>query len=185
LVTGSQPVAPIYTPAAPGLEPIDLEVSGCPALVKWAAAEIGTDERSVQIWFASALASAKDIQPCNTCADLKSAATILQDDGGTRLAALAEVINEFASSDAPPTEEQMASIADAIANDIEGNVQYAAAREYIDALAIYVGILNTQMGIPTAASMQIATDNYVAPLAESENVGVAAYVAARLTALGG
>ncbi len=184
LVTGNQPV-PLYTPAAPGLEPVNVEVSGCPALVKWAAVEIGTDERTIQVWMARALASAKDIQPCNTCADLKAAATILQDDGGKRLAALAEVINEFAASDAPPTEEQMASIADAIANDIEGNVQYAAAREYIDALAAYVGILNTQMGISTVDSMQIATDNYVAPLAESENVGVAAYVAARLTALGG
>jgi len=186
-VTGQpgQYSAPIYTPAAPGLEPVTIEVSGCPALVKWAAAELGTDERMIQVWMASALASARDIQPCNTCADLKAAATTLQDAGGTRLAALAQVINEFASSDAPPTEEQMASIADAIANDIEGNVQYAAAREYLDALAAYIGILNTEMGFSTVDSMQLATDNYVAPLAEGDNVGVAAYVAARLTALGG
>ncbi|MFH1719055.1 MAG: Ig-like domain-containing protein [Planctomycetota bacterium] len=184
MVTGQQ-TAPLYMPAAPGLEPVAIEVSGCPALVKWAAAELGTDERMIQVWMASALASARDIQPCNTCADLKAAATILQDEGGTRLAALADVINEFASSDAPPTEEQMASIADAMANDIEGNIQYAAARDYLDALAAYVGILNMEIGFSTADSMQLATDNYVAPLAEGENVGVAAYVAARLTALGG
>jgi len=183
-VTG-QPVAPLYTPAAPGLEPIDLEVSGCPALVKWAAAELGTNERMIQIWMASALASARDIQPCDACANLQAAATILKDEGGTRLAALVDVVNEFASSDAPPTEEQMASIADAIANDIEGNIQYASAKEYIDALAAYVGILNTEMGFSIADAMQLATDNYVAPLAEGDNVGVAAYVAAQLTALGG
>jgi hypothetical protein len=31
----------------------------------------------------------------------------------------------------------------------------------------------------------VASDKYVAPLVEGDNVGLAAYVAARLTALGG
>ena len=134
---------------------------------------------------ANALASARDIQPCDACVNLKEAATILQDVDGTRVAALADVINEFASSTAPPTEEQMASIADAIANDIEGNRQYAAAGEYLDALAKYVGILNSEMGFSADESVQFATDNYVGQLAEGESMGVAAYVAARLAALGG
>jgi hypothetical protein len=95
------------------------------------------------------------------------------------------MINEFASSDAPPTEEQMASIADAIANDIEGNTQYAAAGEYLDALAKYVGILSTQMGFSADEAVQFATNNYVDKLVEAEDVGVAAYIAARLASLGG
>ena len=99
--------------------------------------------------------------------------------------ALAQVISQFASSDAPPSEEQMASIADAIANDIGGNRQYAEAGEYLDALAKYVGILTDEMGFSTDQSIQLATDNYVSKLAEGENVGVAAYVASRLAALGG
>ena len=180
--------APLYIPyisAAPGLEREVIEISGCPALVKWVASELGTDERMIQIWVANSLASGRDIQSCDTCASLKRAATVLQDVDGTRVAALAQVINEFASSTAPPTEEQMASIADAIANDVEGNRQYAAAGEYLDALAKYVGILNSEMGFSADESIQFATDNYVGQLADGENAGVAAYVAARLAALGG
>jgi len=175
----------LFIPAAPLPMPIDIEVSGCPALIGWVAAELGTDQKKVQIWVARALASPGNIQPCDACGGLKEAASILKDAEGTRVAALAEVINEFASSDAPPTEEQMASIANAIANDIEGNVQYAAAGEYLDALAKYVGILNSQMGFTADEAVQFATDNYVDNLVETENVGVAAYVAARLASLGG
>jgi len=180
--------APLYIPyisAAPGLEREVIEISGCPALVQWVASELGTDERMIQIWVANSLASGRDIQSCDTCANLKRAATVLQDVDGTRVAALAQVINEFASSTAPPTEEQMASIADAIANDVEGNRQYAAAGEYLDALAQYVGILNSEMGFSADESIQFATHNYVGQLADGENAGVAAYVAARLAALGG
>jgi hypothetical protein len=79
----------------------------------------------------------------------------------------------------------MASIAYAIANDIEGNVQYAAAGEYLDALAKYVGILNSEMGFTADEAVQFATDNYVEQLVEAEDLGVAAYVAARLSVLGG
>ncbi|HUU74621.1 MAG TPA: hypothetical protein VMW63_00860, partial [Methanoregulaceae archaeon] len=146
---------------------------------------LGTNEIKMQIRIANSLASTGNIQPCDACENLKTAATILQDADGSRVAALADVINEFASSTAPPTEEQMASIADAIANDIEGNRQYAAAGEYLDALAKYVGILNSEMGFSADESIQLATDNYVEKLVEGENVGVAAYVAARLAALGG
>ncbi|MFC1793645.1 Ig-like domain-containing protein [Planctomycetota bacterium] len=178
------PAAP-FIPAAPVPEPIAIQVSGCPALVKWAAAELGSDEKKVQIWVANSLASPGNIQPCDACGDLKEAAAILQDADGERVAALAGLINEFASSTAPPTEEQMASIADAIANDIEGNVQYAAAGEYLDALAKYVGILNSELGFSADESVQFATNNYVEKLVEDENVGVAAYVASRLAALGG
>jgi filamentous hemagglutinin family protein len=175
----------LFIPAAPLGEPISIEVSGCPALIHWVAAELGTDEQTVQIWVAKALASPGGIQPCDACESLREAATVLQDVDGTRVAALATVINEFASSDAPPTEEQMASIADAIANDIEGNVQYAAADEYLDALAKYVGILSNQLDFTADEAVQFATNNYVDNLVEAENVGVAAYVAARLAALGG
>ncbi|OHB64404.1 MAG: hypothetical protein A2168_07300 [Planctomycetes bacterium RBG_13_50_24] len=178
-------VAVPYIQPAPGLQKEVIEVSGCPALVQWVASELGTDESQIQIWMANSLASGPGIQPCDACANLKEAATILQDADGTRMAALTQVVSQFASSTAPPTEEQMASIADAIANDIQGNRQYAEAGEYLDALAKYVGILTSEMGLTADESIQFATDNYVGQLAEGENVGVAAYVAARLAALGG
>jgi len=79
----------------------------------------------------------------------------------------------------------MASIADAIANDVEGNRQYAAAGEYLDALAEYVGILTNEMGFTADEAVQFATDNYLQNLVEGENMSVASFVAARLVALGG
>ena len=184
ITVNPEPVA-AYMPAAPGLERRELEISGCPALINWTAAELGTNEGMVQVWMANALASSRDIQPCDTCANLKQAAAILQDPDGERIAALALVINEYASSTTPPTEEQMASIANAIAQNTETDNQYALAGEYLDALALYVGILNSELNFSAEESVQVATNNYVGQLAEGENVGLTAYVAARLAALGG
>jgi filamentous hemagglutinin family protein len=180
------PVAPMpYIQPAPGLQREVLETSGCPALAKWVAAELGTDQGKIEVWMANSVALGRDIQPCDACASLKEAATILQDADGSHIAALAQVISRFASSTAPPTEEQMASIADAIANDVGGNVQYAETEQYLDALAKYVGILTSEMDYSADQAVQFATDNYVRKLAEGNNMGVATYVAARLAALAG
>jgi hypothetical protein len=101
------------------------------------------------------------------------------------MAALAQVINELASNTAPPTEEQIASIADAIARNTGDDNVYGVAGEYLSALTEYVGILEYEMGFSAEESAEFAMDKYVGQLAESENVGVAAYVAAKLAALGG
>lgn len=179
------PAVTPYVPAAPLPETVEFEISGCLALMNWTAEELGTDAGIVQIWMVNALASARDMHPCDACASLKGAATILQDTEGTHIAALAQVINEFASSTAPPSEEQMASIADAIARNTEADSNYALAGEYLDALAGYVGILNSELGFTIEESVTFAADKYVIPLAETENIGLAAYVAAGLAALGG
>ena len=176
---------PSYIPPAPGLERIEIEISGCPALVKWAAEEVGIDQRLVQIWVTNSLASTGNIQPCDACEGLKNAAKILQDADGTHIAALAQVINEFASSTAPPTEEQMASIADAITRNTDEDSYYAIADEYLDALATYVGILSSEMGFSATESVQLVTDKYVGRFAQGQNVGVATFIAASLAALGG
>lgn len=179
--------APLYVPPAPGLERmrIEIQTSGCPALVKWTAEEIGIDQRLVQIWVANSLASTGNIQPCDACEGLKNAAKILQDADGTHIAALAQIISEFASSTAPPTEEQMLSIADAITRNTDEDSYYAIADEYLDALATYVGILSSEMGFSTIESVQLVTDKYIGRLAQGQNVGVATFIAASLAALGG
>ncbi|MFH1717026.1 MAG: Ig-like domain-containing protein [Planctomycetota bacterium] len=179
------PAAPLYVSAVPGLERVEFEVSGCPALVKWAASELQFDEKTMEIWVVNALASSRDIQPCDACARLRAAATILQDAGGNRIAALAQVVNEFASNTAPPTEEQMASIADAITRGAVTDSHYALAGQYLDALAEYVGVLNNQMNFSPVESVTFAADKYVAPIAEGETAGLATYIAARLAELGG
>ena len=181
------PSVPSNMPAAPGLDSLELnvEISGCPALVKWAAEEVGIGERIVQIWVANSLASTGNIQPCDACQGLKNAAKILQDADGTHIAALAQVVNEFASSTAPPTEEQMIAIAEAIARNMDEDSYYAVADEYLEALTTYVGILSNEMGFSTVESVQIVTDKYVGRLAQGQNVGVAAFIAASLAAIAG
>ena len=174
-----------FIAAAPGLERIEFDVSGCPALVKWAAAELGIDERMMQIWTVNTLASSRDIQPCDACEKLKQVAAILRDDEGTRITALAQVVGEFASSTAPPTPEQMASVADVIARNAQANNHYAVAGEYMDALVAYVGVLNSDLNFSTEESIMFAADKYIVPLAENESDGLTAYIAARLASLSG
>jgi len=177
-----------FIPATPGLdkiERIDVEILGCPALVKWVTLELGVDEKKVDIWVAKSLASTTGIQPYESYSNLRKAAIILQDADGSRMAALGRIINEFASSTAPPTEEQMASIADAITRNTDEDSHYAVADEYLDALVTYVGILSSEMGFSTEESVQIVTDKYISRLTQDQNVGVAAFLAASLAALGG
>ena len=170
--------------AAPLPEEVEFMISGCPALIEWTAEELGMDGQMAKVWIAGTLASSSDIQPCDACANLKSAAAVLQDADGTHIAALAQVINEFVSSAAPPSEEQMASIADAIANKSEEGNAYALAGEYIDALVAYVGIME-DLGYSPEDSITVVSDKYVAPLVERGNTTLAVYVAVRLTSLGG
>ncbi|MHC4324740.1 MAG: Ig-like domain-containing protein, partial [Planctomycetota bacterium] len=184
---GEQPPVPVlqYIPPAPGLERVEFEISGCPALVKWAATELGIDESAMQVWAVNTLASSLDLQPCDACAKLKNAATVLQDAEGARIAALAQVINEFASNTAPPSPEQMSSVADIISRNSQANNHYAAAGEYLDAIVAYVGVLNSEMNFSTEESIMFAADKYVAPLAENQSAGLTAFIAERLAALGG
>jgi len=168
-------------PPAPGVNVIiEPEISGTPALVKWVAEEIGVSERVVDVWFANTLASARDIAPVNSYSRFKKAARILQDSKGIHTSALSQVIDEFASSTAPPTEEQMASIAEAISVSAESDSVYALAGEYVNSLENYVTFLVTEMGFSQEDAVVFVTDKYVDQLAEKESVGLAAYVAARL-----
>jgi filamentous hemagglutinin family protein len=176
ITVGATP-PPLSSPAAPGLERVEFEVSGCPALVKWAATELGMDARTVEIRIANVLALTRDIQPCDTCADLKDAAMILKDADGTHVAALTQIINEFAPAGAPPTEEQMATIADTIAKNAKANNRYAVAGEYLDAVAQYVGALTGKLGFTAEESVLLVTDKYISRLSQTGNAGVAAMVA--------
>lgn len=175
-------LAAVSIPPAP-IPDEKLDTSGCSALMKWAAKEIGIDPKMMNIWMANSVALANGIQPCDTCARLKRAATVLRDYPGTRLAALSQVINEFASGDAPLSEEMDASITAAIASHSEDNSHYAMAGAYLDSLAEYVAILNSEMNFSAADSITLAADRYVAPIANGENAALAGFLSARLTTL--
>lgn len=161
-------------------EPV-VQISGCPALTKWAAKELGIGGGTAQISVADSPALGTSIPPCDACAGLRRAAGILRDYSGTHIVALSGVINEFASGDAPLSEEQDAAITAAIAGGAEGNTEYALAKEYLDALADYVAILNYEMDLSAADSTEFVLNKYIAPLAEDEKVGLATFLAAKLT----
>ncbi|MHC4701657.1 MAG: autotransporter outer membrane beta-barrel domain-containing protein, partial [Planctomycetota bacterium] len=175
-----------HLPIAP-IQREELGTSGCSTLMKWAAAELGIGEKKMEVWVANSVASAKGIQPCDTCARLKAASVILRDTDGRRVAALAQVIDEFASSSIPPSEEQDASIIAAITDNTDPAGHYAMAAEFLDSLAAYVGIVSTEMNFSKTDSVILVANRYVSPLAraESDNVGLAAFLAARLAALSG
>jgi len=172
-----------FMPTGPDLDKTDVGISGCPALTKCAAEEIGVRRRRMAICIVNGLASMRDIQPCDACINLREAAKILVDAKGTYAAAVAQIIDEFGSSTGPITEELAAYITNAMAHDSGTRAHYAIAEEYFGALAEYVGVLHNDMGFSVEKAAQKVAKKYIDPLAGSGNVGVASYVAARLDAV--
>jgi filamentous hemagglutinin family protein len=178
---GYLPPAPLNMPTGPGLERSNIEVSGCPALTKWAAGELGTNERMMEIFAANGLASSVNIQPCEAYTNLKKAANILTD--GTHLAALIQVINDNAFGNAPLSTEQISSIAEALARNTKSKNQYGIAEKYLAALSEYVSILSMELAFSPEDAVQLAYEKYVDRLADSGNVATADFLAARLNSL--
>jgi hypothetical protein len=118
------------------------------------------------------------------CARLLDASKTLQDAEGTRIAALTQVINQFVTTPAPPSPEQMTQIAVAFSEHVGDGTYYALAGEWIDAVVAYVNIMNTEMGYSAADSVAFA-EKYLTPVTDVGNVTLTAYVTARLAALGG
>ncbi|MHC4594867.1 MAG: autotransporter outer membrane beta-barrel domain-containing protein, partial [Planctomycetota bacterium] len=175
--------APFGEDLIPGTEEVAFGEGGCPVLMAWLAEELGIPEETIQVYLADAFLYSTAIQPCEACARLLEAATVLEDLEGTRIAALAQVVNEFVAPDAPIAPEQMASIASAMVSP-EAGTYYAAGGEWLDALAAYVSILSAEMGFSVPESVAFV-NKYLTPVAELDNASLAAYVEARLAALGG
>ncbi len=175
------PAAPLYTEAGEPVEKQEFGEGGCPALMVWLSDEIGVPAEDIQIFIANTFALSTDTQPCEVCARLKNAADILDDDAMT--AALTQVVNEFITTPAPPSEEQMASIATAFADHAGDGTYYAAAGEWIDALVTYVSIMTDEMGWSAGDSVAMLLAKHGLP--EGTDATVVAYVQSRLAAIGG
>jgi filamentous hemagglutinin family protein len=167
--------APLYVQELP-------EIEGCPVLMEAVALELGIPVETLQVYIANALATNPNIQPCEMCARLVNSAAVLRDAGG--MAALAQVVNEFVTTPAPPSEEQMTSIATAFADHTADRTHYAAGGQWIDALDQYIGILTAEMYYSTGEATAFA-DQYIAPIRDMGNESLTAFVEARLAALGG
>ncbi len=161
----------------PQFEPLELE--GCPALMQAAAGEIGVTADTIQISVGRALAANPNIQPCEACQGLVNSAAVLGDPAGTRLAAMSQVLNQFVTGPTPPGPAQMASIRMALAEHVNDGTFYAAARQWDDALAAYIGAA-VELGLA-----QEDTITAVAKYVSADDAALSAYVALRLSELGG
>lgn len=166
--------------AAPLPREPQLAMGGCPALMAWLAEELGVSAEEIYIYVPNALALNADLMPCEACAGLKNAAAILADSEGIYIAALTQVVTEFVTTPVPPSEEQMAAIAVALAEHVEDDTYYAQAGQWTDALVEYVDILNTGLGWSAADSVVFAMDKYAGPESDS---ALSFYIQARLAAL--
>jgi len=178
---GYLPPAPLNMPTGQGLEKTNLETSGCPALTKWVAEELGTDKQTMEIFTVHSLASPVNIQSCEAYSNLKKAADILRNQ--THLVALIQVINDYAFGNAPLSDEQISSIAEALARNSKTSNQYGIADKYLAALSDYVSILSTELAFSPEQSVQFAYEKYVDRVADSGNVALADFLAERLNSL--
>jgi hypothetical protein len=174
--------APLFEEAGQALEPLTLGLAGCPVLVAAVSVELGVPGDTIQVSLANSFALNTNIQPCESCARLLNAATILRDEDGSGMVALNQVFNTVAPAGAPFTPEMATSIATAFAGRVNDGTQYATAIEYIDAFVRYLAVLDTEMGSPVADGDSIAfvMGKYGTGITESENSNIAAFVATRL-----
>ena len=156
------------------------EIAGCPAVIAAATAELGISPANIQFAMADTALSATDIQPCDTCARLVSAAAILKDEDGSRMRALVEAINAAAPANVPFTPEIGTQIAAAFENHKADGTAYASALEYVDAFVEYVKILDTEMNSPTGDPVAFAMAKHGKGITETDNANVAAFIASRL-----
>ena len=172
--------APLHEELGEGAERLTLGLEGCPVLLAAAAVELGIPGETIEVSLANSFALNTDIQPCESCARLVNAATILRDEDGSRMAAMNQVFNTVAPAGAPFTPEMAASVVTAFAGRVNDGTQYATAIEYIDAFVRYIAVLSTEMGSPVGDSVAFVIEKYGAGLTESENSNIAAFVATRL-----
>lgn len=173
--TPEQPVAPLPLLELP-------ELKGCPVEMDAAAAELGINSDELQLMIANSMATNPNLQPCDACQNLLTAAAALQDPDGIRMAALAEIFSTMAPADAPFTPEVQASVVTAFAEMTEQDPQYALAAEYIDAFVNYVAVVETDLKVPVGDPVELALNKYGSDLMSSDNPNMAAFITARIEA---
>ncbi|MBW8039214.1 MAG: hypothetical protein FVQ85_04360 [Planctomycetes bacterium] len=156
-------------------------------MIELVAAELGIPEGNLQINIENTQADPEDIQPCQSYAGLVNSATVLSDPGGTGLAALAKVVSEFISPDMPMSEEQLASLSQALAlrRNTDDKPHYAPAGQWLDALAEYFGILTTDIGWSVDDSVLFVADKYFVSATEGDDMNLLAFLHLQLQVLSG
>ncbi len=172
----------------PGVAPLaDLilpELKGCPVEMDAAAAELAMNSDDLQLLIGSSLASNPNLQPCKACQKLVTAASILNDQNGARMAAMNQIFNTLAPIDAPFTPEVQASVATAFANLSNDDQQYALASEYVNAFVDYVAVLSEDLQAPVGDPVAYVLEKHGEAITGSENPNMAAFVMAQLQGSG-
>jgi hypothetical protein len=84
----------------------------------------------------------------------------LQDTGSIYFATLRGVVTEVVSTDQPPDETQMAAIAQGLSDRAGSSTEYALAKQWLDDLSEYVGILISDIHRPGDQAVQTVMSKY-------------------------
>ncbi|MHC4728383.1 MAG: hypothetical protein ACYS17_14275, partial [Planctomycetota bacterium] len=140
----------------------------------------GEDENQcqeiTQAYLAGAFLQASDLRPHQAAAQLRDLAELLHDTEGSRIAALGQVINEFAQPDLPPSPEQFASIGQAFTLHVNDGTHYAVARQWLDALGQYTMLLVSEIGWSSEDSVAFVMSKYGPTVTEAGNISVIAFI---------
>jgi hypothetical protein len=163
--TGAVPIA-----APVGFKPEDrreIEEPNKEALMDWLTEELG-----VPMYLAIAYQPTlnTDLRPYKAAEKLKEKAEILKDEGGLRVAALVEIVIKSLEK-GPVTVEQIR--------------ENKSAGQWLDALAEYVRILNTEIGLSADKSVDVAMAKYGRDLRPGGEQRVAEWVRRYVKPAGG
>ncbi|MHC4291234.1 MAG: Ig-like domain-containing protein, partial [Planctomycetota bacterium] len=195
-VTSTPPPPPTPTPTpvielAPVAPLADYEIPrlvGCPVEMEAAATELAVNSDELQLLIANAMATNPNLQPCDACANLLTAAATLQDPDGSRMAALEQIFADprvaqsltGAALDQPFTPETATNLEMAMAEILDENPQLAAGMEYADAFAEYVAVINEELRVPVGDPVALVLERHGGAIADSENEAVTAYITSLL-----
>ncbi|MEN8126529.1 MAG: Ig-like domain-containing protein [Planctomycetota bacterium] len=189
--TPNIPVAPLPVLEIPVL-------SGCPAQMEAAAAELAVNSDQLQMMIQSAMASNPNLQPCDACEGLLTAAAILRQlENSPHLDALTKIFNDNGGSiDAPYTPEVKASVEMAIARSLELETQLAMltnekheeyqqsamANELVEAFVNYVSVLENDLKLPVGDSVALVVEKYFGSIEETGNPNISTFLIEQMEA---
>jgi len=114
--------------------------------------EIGEDNARIYLARAYKPSLNTDLFPYKAAKELTQLKGILKDEGGLRVAALVEIVTKSVEKGLAAEEQTRV-----IETELKQN---EPAKEWLDALAKYVRILNTEIGLPADRSVDVAMKNY-------------------------
>ncbi|GAI24948.1 unnamed protein product, partial [marine sediment metagenome] len=135
---------------------IDME-----ALLQWLAEELG-EETIRRMYLVDAYLHSTDLRPYKAAARLMNLAAILEDANSMELSASAAVVGKFVEEPLP-FEEQINPFKSALLK-YHGDGTLYDRIEWLDALATYVSILNTEIGWSSERSIGFVMRKYCSEL---------------------